>query len=246
MAGGAGWVKQSPNTNGNMSSRCLARLTNWEKSYGQLGPCARASMVRICKKKPVDGEVLCEECKRRPEGGKYQTRMFHGLLTDPPCADSAVYGSDYYWMRLEKLGPRAAVPPEWLEAAEAAQAEAEEWCRGAGHEPWKVQRPADKDLEEMKRAKKTAKAAAPNAGPAGPAAQVKGTLLKAFAPIKVLYEESDKAPEKLPVDSMPIKRVELDAGPVWQTENGLVFDCDTTGEPGELLGRMVDGVLEEV
>jgi hypothetical protein len=232
-----------------MSSRCLARLTNWEKSYGQLGPAARASMVRVCKRETQDGEVLCEECKRRPLGGKYHSRMLHGLLTEPPCADSAVYGSDYYWMRLARLGEKAAVPPEWLEAAEAAQAAAEEWCLGAGHEPWKVQRPSAKELEEMKGAKKKAKAASASLAGSGVGTgpvQVKGTLLKNFAPIKVLYEESDKTPEKLPVDSMTIKKIELDAGPVWQTENGLVFDCDTTGEPGELLGRMVDGVLEDI
>ena len=223
-------------------SHCLARLTNWEKSYGQLGPAARASMVRVCKKTPLAGELLCEECKRRPEGGKYQSRMLHGLLTDPPPPDSCIYGGSLYWLRMQKLGDRADPDPDWLEAASAAQAAAEAWCTEAGYKPWKVQRPSTYELEEMKRTKKSAATAAA----APPTGTVKGTLLKAFAPIKVLYEESDKTPVKLPVDSMKITKVELDAGPVWQTENGLVFDCDTTGEPGELLGRMVDGVLKDM
>jgi hypothetical protein len=206
-------------------------------------------MVRVCKGKPEDGEILCEECKRRPMGGKYQSRMFHGLLTEPPCADSGVYGSDQYWLRLDRLGERAAVPPEWLESAEAAQAAAEQWCAETGRDPWKVQRPSSKELEDMKRAKKVSAAVAPASTQSGSTGKkpVAGTLLASFVPIKVQYEESEKAPVKLPTDTMKIWKVELDAGPVWQTESGLVFDCDTTGEPGELLGRMgSNGVLEDM
>ena len=69
----------------------------------------------------------------------------------------------------------------------------------------------------------------------------KGTLLEKFAPIKVIYEESEKTPEKLPTDTCKIWREVVGDMNVWITENGLVFDEDTTGNPGELIGRRVEG-----
>ena len=74
---------------------------------------------------------------------------------------------------------------------------------------------------------------------------VKGTLYEKFAPIKVIYEESEKNPEKLITDSSIIKKEKICGVEVWVAENNMVFDCDTTGEPGEFLGRLVDGEFRE-
>ena len=103
------------------------------------------------------------------------------------------------------------------------------WC----WEP--VQRGASK--------KKEMPAASPAAAASLAAApkSIKGTLFEKFAPIKVVYEESDKAPEKMATDTSVIKKEILNDSPVWISENGLVFDCDTTGEPGLLIGWMTDG-----
>ena len=40
---------------------------------------------------------------------------------------------------------------------------------------------------------------------------------------------------------MKIRKETYGESSVWIAENGMVFDCDTTGEPAELIGRHVDG-----
>jgi hypothetical protein len=103
------------------------------------------------------------------------------------------------------------------------------WC----WEP--VQRGASKKKEMP------AAAASPAVAASLAPKSIKGTLFEKFAPIKVVYEESDKAPEKMATDTCVIKKEMLNDSPVWISENGLVFDCDTTGEPGLLIGWMTDG-----
>jgi hypothetical protein len=217
---------------------CLARLTSWETTNAPIGDSnKRASIVKLCKNTPQKGQILCDECLQRPEGGKYQTRMIHGTLMEPPCADSHLYGSMWYWERVAKHGDPA---PEWLERAAAAQEAAEELCKKEGYTAWRVQRPSAWSLEEMKK-KASAKAKEAAAVRLSQVTEKKGTLLEKFAPIKVIYEESEKAPEKLPTDTCNIWRDTVGEMAVWITESGLVFDEDTTGQPGELIGRRVRG-----
>jgi hypothetical protein len=127
-----------------------------------------------------------------------------------------------------------------LKAAEEAQAAAEEYCLAAGYIPWKVQRPDEEDLEEMRMKKSKADKAAAVARIAKTAAKVENqqTLKKFVVPIKVIYEESTKAPETLPTDTCKIWKEEVEGIHIWVAENGMVFGCcETTGEPAELLGR---------
>jgi hypothetical protein len=222
---------------------CLARLTSWEKTNSPIGDSnKRASYIKLCKNTPEKGQVLCQDCLLRPEGGKYQTRMIHGTLMEPPCADSHIYGSQWYWERVAKHGDPQDT--EWLQAAQEAQAAGEERCKKAGYSPWQVQRPNAWRLEEMKK-KAAAKAKEAAEVRLSQVKEKKGTLLEKFAPIKVVYEESDKAPEKLPTDTCKIWRDTVGEMNVWITENGLVFDEDTTGHPGELIGRCVKGTACE-
>lgn len=220
---------------------CLARLTSWETTNSPIGDSnKRTSSVKLCKNTPEKGQVLCQDCLMRPEGGKYQTRMIHGTLMEPPPPDSHIYGSAWYWQRVAKHGDPSS---EWLEAAQKAQAAAEELCKRNGYSAWQVQRPSAWGLEEMKK-KTVAKAKEP----LSQVQEKKGTLLETFAPIKVVYEESEKAPEKLPTDTCKIWRDTFGEITVWISENGLVFDEDTTGQPGELIGHCVKGefiALEE-
>lgn len=74
-------------------------------------------------------------------------------------------------------------------------------------------------------------------------ADKRGTLLEKFAPIKVMYRESAEPPEKLETDSCKIWKSKIGNIEVWITEFGLVFDADTTGSVGELLGHMHHGTL---
>jgi hypothetical protein len=165
--------------------------------------------------------------------------MCHGLLTEPPCEASHIYGSSWYWSIVSKHGD----PHDegWLEAAEEAQAAAEAVCLAAGRTPWKVQRPAEEDLEDM-RVKKTKADKAAAAARLEKAAVNQQTLKKFVVPIKTIYEESAKPPETLPTDRCAIWKEDIDGTTIWVAENGMVFACcDTTGEPAELLGRRVNG-----
>ena len=123
--------------------KCLGRLTNWDKTNFRIASCFSASLPYQCGRK-TDGE-LCEKCLERPRDGKYQTRMLHGLITEPIPAVSALYGSPMFWQKMKKLEESgdsiSGEAKEWIQAAEAtvaSQAEA-----GA----WKVQRPSDKEVE---------------------------------------------------------------------------------------------------
>jgi hypothetical protein len=220
------------------SSKCLARLTSWERTNSPIGDSnKRASIVKLCKNVPRTG-LLCDDCSGRPHDGKYQTKMCHGLLTEAPCESSHLYGSSWYWERVAKHGE----PHDkgWLETAQEAQEAAEAVCLAAGYEPWRVQRPSEGGLEEMrvKKAKADKAAAAKRMASVQQQEQRQQVLTKFVVPIKVLYEESAKPPETLPTDTCEIWQEEVDGAKIWVTENGLVFACcDTTGEPAELLGR---------
>ena len=212
---------------------CLARLTSWETSNSPIGSSnKRGSIVKLCKNVPRDGELLCDECAERPLEGKYQTRMLHGLLTDPPPDGSHIYGSLWYWDQVQRYGE--PFDRAWLFSAHKAQIAAEAICHRAGYEPWRVQRPSEKEIEEMKERKKAGRAAGlVSSGTAATPQKPQGTLLKHIPIVDTFYEESAKEPEKMPTDSMKIVK----KGDVWVAENGMIFSCGSTGEPAKLIGR---------
>ena len=167
--------------------------------------------------------------------------MCHAPLTQPPCEASHIYGSSWYWSVVAKHGDPH--DEAWLEAAEEAQAAAEARCVAAGYKPWKVQRPAEEDLEDM-REKKTKADKAAAAKRVALVEQKQQTLTKFVVPIKVVYEESAKPPETLPTDTCEIWEEVLDGVTLWVAKNGMVFEkCETTGEPGTFLGRRIDGTF---
>ena len=132
----------------------------------------------------------------------------------------------------------------WLDAAEEAQEAAALRCSSFNLKAWQVQRPGVKGLIDM-RVKKQLKDKAAAAARIEKVAEksIKGTLLSNFVvPIRANYEESEKVPEKLPVDTSIIKKEEMEGREVWVAENGMVFNlCKMTGEPAGLLGRKVNG-----
>ena len=229
--------------------RCLARLTSWDKTNCAIGTSnKRASIVKVCKNVPEKGQSLCQECAERPTESKYQTRMIHGVLTDAPCEGSHIYGSSWYWQQVAMYGETDDT--DWIAGALKAQKEAEEFCGSTDPEAWKVQRPDQKELVEMqKRKKKENKEVA-----AARVAAVKekdsekgkgkdkdkdkakkGTLLESFPLIRVMYQESEKTPEKLATDSCPIWKDVKEGVDVWVSESGYIFACDSTGGVGELI-----------
>lgn len=214
---------------------CLARLVSWETTNCPLGRSRRrVCFMKLCPGICRNGEDLCEKCKQRPKASHTQTKMIHGLLTEPPPPESVVYGGEFYWKSVAEFGE--PYYSEWLELAEEAQEAGEERCRVRGKKPWKVQRPSDEVLAEMPPKKKVvAKAVKKQMAEATP--PKKGPLFAKFPTITTVYEESAKAPETLPTDSCRMWK-EQD---MWVTETGLVFQCTNTGEPGELIGKKVDG-----
>lgn len=225
-------------------AKCLARLTKWNKTTSRLAASMTAARVVLCKNVATNAERnLCDECLARPLDGKYQDRILHGLLTEPIPEISRIYGGPWYWDQIDKHFPDGEPDDkQWLSAALEAQRLAEEFC-GTG--AWKVQRPNARILQ-MRKSMATAKRA--NAKTKAKIVvkekekeKVAGTVLASFSPIKVIYEESIAEPVKLPTDSMKIRKETYGDISVWITEDGMVFDCDTTGEPAELIARYVDG-----
>ena len=214
---------------------CIARLTDWEKSRVLIGP-SYVSFARLCGNPARKDERLCEECCLRDIRGNSETqsRMLHGLLTSEPPKDSMIYGSGAFW----KLVQEYEEPPEdWLEAAHKAHATGENLCRSLSLCPWLVQRPSPPSDKMVK-----AKAIEKEKVKVTP----KGTILAAFPHIRTTYEESEKAPEKLETDTCTIKKEVYGDITVWISAAGHMFDCDTTGEPGEFMGMFIDGELRVV
>jgi hypothetical protein len=148
--------------------------------------------------------------------------MIHGLLAEEPPKDSLVYGSKGYWKLAEEEG--CEPDSEWLVAAKEAQMRGEEACVSKA---WVVQRPASMS-EEMGMKKKVVVEPAPSA---------KGTILQTFPRVRKVYDESEKAPETFHADTCSIRKEERDGRAVWVSAAGHVFDCDSTGEPGEFIRR---------
>jgi hypothetical protein len=248
--------------------QCLARLTNWDKTAERLAPCMTASHIVLCKNTREGDSPLCEHCKSRPVDGKYQTRMIHGLLTEPIPEASRLYGGPWYWMQVDKHGEPAN--KEWLAAAIASQEAAEEVVVAAGAEPWKVQRMGVKEMEMRKRKAEGAKAkafaaragavAASGSGPgAGAAASVPGaakavpavakkagTLLNIFYKVDKKYQEAAADPVMMETDSYRIRKQKVGDIEVWISENGMVFDCEDGGKIGEWIGRYVNDEFVEI
>jgi hypothetical protein len=204
---------------------CQARLVDWENTRIRLGA-SWVCFARLCDGKARKNENLCEACIYRVSKGCpfTQSRMIHGLLAEEPPKDSLVYGSKGYWKLAEEEG--CEPDSEWLAAAKEAQMRAEEACVSKA---WVVQRPASIS-EEMGRKKKVeASASAPASG--------KGTILQSFPRVRKVYDESEKAPETFHADTCSIRKEERDGRAVWVSAAGHVFDCDSTGEPGDFIRR---------
>lgn len=217
--------------------KCLGRLTNWDKTNFRIASCFTVSLPYQCGRK-TDGE-LCEKCLERPREGKYQTRMLHGLITEPIPAVSALYGSPMFWQKMKKLedaGDRlSAEAKEWIQAAEASTV------------GWKVQRPSDKEVErEMKKALASkAKAKAKEKLIPKPTQTQTQNLKEIFKPVEVRFKEADKPVVKMETDSIDLCKMVIGDITVLIVDD-LVFDVDTKGEPGDHIGYYRDGEFIEL
>ena len=210
------------------TAKCLGRLTNWDKTNFRIDSCFTVSQVYQCGRK-CDGE-LCQKCLERPRDGKYQTRILHGLVTEPIPLVSQVYGSPVYWQKMKKLEEAGKVlsadAMAWIEAAEAAQTQTE---KEGG---WKVQRPSDKEVEREMRKAAASKAKA-KATPVKP--KPTQNIKEIFKPVEVRFKEIDKPPVKMETDSIDVCKMVIGEMSVFIVEE-LVFDTDAKGEMGDHIG----------
>jgi hypothetical protein len=187
----------------------------------------------------------------RPLDGKYQSRMMHGLLTEPIPEGSKLYGGPWYWLQVDKHGdPKEK---EWLSSAIESQRVAEEWC-GAG--AWKVQRMSAKDIQmaseakakrrgkggekEKEKEKANADANANANANAKASAKAKKQLYTQTIATRLVYKESIDAPVMMQTDSYTLRKEVYGDMEVFISQNGMVFESDD-GEPGELIARYVKG-----
>jgi len=173
----------------------------------------------------------------RPLDGKYQSRMMHGLLTEPIPEGSKLYGGPWYWLQVDKHGdPKEK---EWLSSAIESQKVAEEWC-GAG--AWKVQRMSAKDVQmaSEEKARRRAKAKADANAKAKANANAKKHLQTHTIATRLVYKESIDAPVMMQTDSYTLRKEVYGDMEVFISQNGMVFESDD-GEPGELIARYVKG-----
>lgn len=214
--------------------RCLARITNWEKTNFLIAPRTRVSCVSICRNTPEEGLDLCKKCLSRNVGGKNQTPMIHGLLYEPIPDYSRVYGSPWYY---DKVREHGEPDPSILKDAIAAMKAAEEWAleaKGAIRSKGSAQTQSAAINKEEMPVKKITKQRVVKEKQKVPVVQ-KMPLL-----IKVIYEESSKPPQRLPTDSYTAELKDISGTKVWIVA-GRVFDSTASGEIGELIGKYVDG-----
>jgi hypothetical protein len=169
--------------------------------------------------------------------------MLHGLITEPIPDVSALYGSPMFWQKMKKLeesGDRiSGEAKEWIQAAEAAQAEAEKL--GA----WKVQRPSDKEVEREMRKAAVSKAKAKAKSIPKPSQAQGQNLKEIFKPVEVRFKEVDKPVVKMETDSIDLCKMVIGDITVLIVDD-LVFDVDAKGEPGDHIGYYRDGEFIEL
>jgi hypothetical protein len=204
---------------------CLGRLTNWDKTSFRIDSCFTVSQVYQCGRK-ADGD-LCQKCLERPREGKYQTRILHGLVSEPIPLGSQVYGSPVYWQKMKKFEEAGKVlsldARAWIEGAGAAQAQTE---KEGG---WKVQRPSAKEVEKEMRKAASSKAKAKDSSTLVKAKAAQN-LKEIFKPVKVRFKEVDKPPVKMETDSIDVCKMVIGDVSVFIVDE-LVFDTD-----GEKMG----------
>jgi hypothetical protein len=174
---------------------------------------------------------LCKRCLERPREGKYQTRILHGLITEPIPLISNIYGSFIYWQKLKKFeesGKTLSMDAlKWIEVAESAQKQMEE------NGGWKVQRPSTREIEKQMRKAEQKKKVVPTK-----------TMKEIFKAVEVKYREVDKVPVVLETDSVDLCKKVLGGITVWIADE-FVFDADSKGGVGDHIGYFRNGEFEE-
>ena len=221
----------------------MARLSN-EKQTTFIANMLLVHSVATCSNKvDVAGSICstCSACKKVSQDVTPTMKTFHGKLSEPIPDTSHIYGSKWYWDRVEKYG---AVNAKWLADAQKAQALIEETYSGYG--VFKVRAlpvalPVATVVPTAKPTIKVTKARKP-----------KETLRTPSTPTSIIsyiqrpiYTEVEGPIETLPTDAYSLTRDIINGIYVFRCENGMVFSI-VNNEPSTLLGFYKDSLFTKV
>lgn len=201
------------------------------------------SVATCSNKVDVAGSICstCSACKKVSQDVTPTMKTFHGKLSEPIPDTSHIYGSKWYWDRVEKYG---AVNAKWLADAQKAQALIEETYSGYG--VFKVRAlpvalPVATVVPTAKPTIKVTKARKP-----------KETLRTPSTPTSIIsyiqrpiYTEVEGPIETLPTDAYSLTRDIINGIYVFRCENGMVFSI-VNNEPSTLLGFYKDSLFTKV
>jgi hypothetical protein len=223
----------------------MARLSN-EKQTTFIANMLLVHSVATCSNKvDVAGSICsaCSACKKVSQDVTPTMKTFHGKLSEPIPDTSHIYGSKWYWDRVEKYG---AVNAKWLADAQKAQTQIEETYSGYG--VFKVR-------ASVAPSNLTASPVVPTAKPTikvTKARKPKETLRTPSTPTSIIsyiqkpiYTEVEGPIETLPTDAYSLTRDIINGIDVFRCENGMVFRV-VNNEPSTLLGFYKDSLFTKV
>lgn len=230
---------------------CMARLSN-EKQTTFIANMLLVHSVATCSNKvDVAGSICstCSACKKVSQDVTPTMKTFHGKLSEPIPDTSHIYGSKWYWDRVEKYG---AVNAKWLADAQKAQALIEETYSGYG--VFKVRAPSSLTASPSSLTALPSPVV-PTAKPTikvTKARKPKETLRTPSTPTSIIsyiqrpiYIEVEGPIETLPTDSYSLTRDIINGMDVFRCENGMVFRV-VNNEPSTLLGFYKDSLFTKV
>ena len=198
---------------------------------------------------------ICSTCKKIPLDVTPTMRTIHGKLNEPIPDTSHIYGSKWYWDRVEKYG---AVNDKWLTHAQKAQTHIEDTYSAYGVFKISVKGTSATAsatastslstptplpiISTPPKAKAKAKA---KAKPSPKVESIPTSIISYIKPRESIYVESEGSIETLPTDSYTLSLDTLNGIPVFKCENGMVFSC-INNEPASLLGYYKNSIFTPI
>jgi hypothetical protein len=220
----------------------MARLSN-EKQTTFIANMLLVHSVATCSNKvDVAGSICstCSACKKVSQDVTPSMKTFHGKLSEPIPDTSHIYGSKWYWDRVEKYG---AVNAIWLVDAQKAQALVEETYSGYGvfklMASVTVSPPAPATPKPTIKVTKSRKPKETLRTPSTP------TSIISYIQQKPIYTEVEGPIETLPTDSYSLTRDIINGMEVFRCENDMVFSI-LNNEPSVLLGFYKNSLFTKV
>lgn len=203
--------------------------------------------VATCSNKVDVAGSICSKCsasKKLSQDVTASMRTFHGKLTEPIPNTSHIYGSKWYWDKVEKYG---AVNAKWLADAQKAQTQIEETYSADGvfkMMPVAAVTPVEAIVSTVSAAKPIVKPRGKQSKQSKPTKESIPTSLISYIQ-RPIYTEVEGPIETLPTDAYSLTRDIINGIDVFRCENGMVFSI-VNNEPSTLLGFYRDSLFTKV